>query len=133
MWPHLLRNEVSDGPRKGWGESFIREKCLQIPPPSDDSVTILLFRARAVFCVLGGRGLAALGRFILFSVVFDPRPPRYACSMGGEVAGHTPTLRSLVDCSLGRCLRFTTSGPTPNPVSEAASLGWHGHVGSWGS
>lgn len=76
MWPHLLRNEVSDDPKEGWGESFIREKCLQIPPPSDDSVTLLLSRAQAVLCVLGERGLAALGRFILFSLAFDPRPPR---------------------------------------------------------
>lgn len=50
--------------------------------------------------------------------------------MGGGAARHTPTSRSLLDRSLGRCLGFATSSPTPSPVSEAAPQCQHGHVGN---
>lgn len=72
LWSHPFHNEVSDGPRKGWAEAFIRERCLLTPLSSDDSVTQRLLGAWALLCDAGRRGSPTLGRLFHFLRLLTP-------------------------------------------------------------
>lgn len=98
--------------RRRGGENPYSGEVLQTLLPSDSSIATPL---------PGAKGPACSGDLFYSLQLLTSGLPSVTCLVGGGAARHTPVPRSLLDHSLGRSLGLATSGPTPNPVLEAAS------------
>lgn len=112
MSHHSLQNGGSDGPKERWRESLFGRG---VTDPASFGQQHRPTPAR-------GEGARLLSGDLFYSLqLLTSGLPNLTCLVGGGAARHTPVPRSVLDHSLGRSLGFATSGPTPNPVLEAAS------------